>query len=343
MTKPTFWQLSDRDRRALFSEASERLKIPAHMMEKDTWVCWTLRELFTLPDARAHFIFKGGTSLSKVWKVIHRFSEDIDISLSREWLGFSGVRDPEEAVSRKQRTKLLDELSAACAAKLHGEVAPALRKQITTDFGSEGWALEISADDPQTLLLRYPSVFTESTGGGYVRPVVRIECGARSDRWPVAEQSMADYVAEAFPEAFPDATFTVPVLDIERTFWEKATILHAEAHRPADKAIPERFSRHYADLAALSQHSSGPVALARDDLRARVVEHKQVFFPAAWASYETAVPGTLKLVPSAARQAALERDYDAMQEMFFRAAPSWPEIVSVLAALETRINGASAK
>src|SRR5947209_16361891 len=108
MSKPTFWQLSARDQRALFSEASERLKIPAHMMEKDTWVCWTLRELFTLPDARAHFIFKGGTSLSKVWKVIHRFSEDIDISLSREWLGFSGVRDPEGAVSRKQRAKLLD-------------------------------------------------------------------------------------------------------------------------------------------------------------------------------------------------------------------------------------------
>ena len=89
---------------------------------------------------------------------------------------------------------------------------------------------------------------------------------------------MAAYVAGAFPEAFPDATFTVPVLDIERTYWEKATILHAEAHRLADKAIPERFSRHYADLAALLQHASGPAALACDDLRARVVEHKQ-FFP----------------------------------------------------------------
>lgn len=343
MSKPTFWQLSARDQRALFSEASERLKIPAHMVEKDTWVCWTLRELFTLPDARAHFIFKGGTSLSKVWKVIHRFSEDIDISLSREWLGFSGARDPEAAVSRKQRTKLLDELAATCATKLHAEVAPALHQRIATAFGPDGWALEISDEDPQTLLFRYPSVFAESTGVGYVRPVVKIECGARSDRWPVAEQSMIAYVAEAYPQAFPDAVFTVPVLGIERTFWEKATILHAEAHRPAEKAIPERFSRHYADLAALAQHAAGPEALARDDLRARVVEHKQVFFPAAWANYETAVPGTLKLIPSDQRLAALEGDYRAMQEMFFRSPPTWSEIVSVLKALEARINSTSAQ
>ncbi len=154
---------------------------------------------------------------------------------------------------------------------------------------------------------------------------------------------MVAYFAEAYPQAFPDAAFTVPVLGIERTFWEKATILHAEAHRPADKAIPERFSRHYADLAALGQHTAGTEALARDDLRARVVAHKQVFFPAAWANYETAVPGTLKLIPSAERLAALESDYRAMQEMFFRAPQTWSEILATLTALETRINSASAK
>ena len=192
-------------------------------------------------------------------------------------------------------------------------------------------------------MFRYPSVFAESTGGGYVRPVVKIECGARSDRWPVAEQSVIAYVAEAYPQAFPDAVFTVPVLGIERTFWENATILHAEVHRPADKAISERFSRHYVDLAALAQHTSGPEALACDDLRARVVAHKQVFFPAAWANYETAVPGTLKLIPSAERLAALEDDYRALQEMFCRSPPTGSEIVSVLKALKAHINGTSAK
>jgi hypothetical protein len=338
-----FPKLNREDLRTLFAEAETRTGIRALMAEKDAWVCWTLRQLFDLPDARAHFIFKGGTSLSKVWKVIHRFSEDIDISLSREWLGFTGERDPEAAPSRKQRTRLLEELSATCSEKLRAEVSPALHERFSAALGTTGWSLVIAPDDPQTLLFAYPSVFATDAGASYVRPVVKIECGARSDRWPVAEQSLAPYIAEAFPTAFPDATFHVPVLDIERTFWEKATILHAEVHRPADKATPDRFSRHYADLAALAAHPAGSAALGRDDLRARVVAHKQVFFPAAWANYETAVPGTFKLIPPVERLDALSADYRAMQDMFFRPQPTWDELVATLRFLESRVNGDSSR
>lgn len=338
MSSNSFIALSREDRREACLQTMAATGIRANMVEKDAWVCWTLQELFSLPGATDHFIFKGGTSLSKVWKVIHRFSEDIDISLSREWLGFSGARDPEAATSRKQRAKLLEELSAACAEKLATVVAPALRARFTAVCGSEGWSLDVSPDDPQTLLFAYPSAFDEGATAGYVRPVVKIECGARSDRWPVSIQPLTSFLAEAFPLAFPAAAFSVPVLGIERTFWEKATILHAEAHRPADKAVPERFSRHYADLAALAQHPAGAAALARDDLRQRVVTHKQIFFPAAWANYETAVPGSFKLITPAARLAFLATDYRAMQDMFFRPPPTWPEIVATLTALETRIN-----
>jgi hypothetical protein len=338
MTSPAFWQIPEPARRTVFADASERLHILPHMVEKDAWVCWTLRELFALPGAHDHFIFKGGTSLSKVWKVIHRFSEDIDISLSREWLGFSGARDPEAAASRKQRAKLLDELSAACAEKLATVVAPALRARIAAACDSAGWSLDVSPDDPQTLLFAYPTVYDEGATAGYVRPVVKIKCGARSDRWPVSPQPLAPYLAEAFPQAFPDASFNVPVLGIERTFWEKATILHAEAHRPVDKPVPDRFSRHYADLAALASHPECEAALARTDLRERVVAHKQVFFAASWASYETAVPGTFELLPSPQRLTALAADYRAMQDMFFRPPSPWSDIVATLTALETRIN-----
>lgn len=340
MNKPPLPDLARPDLVQLLQEAETVTGIKALMIEKDAWVCWTLRQLFALPDARAHFIFKGGTSLSKVWKVIHRFSEDIDISLSREWLGFTGERDPETAASRKQRARLLDELSAACAAKLRTEVAPALQARFTAVLGPTGWSLTVAPDDAQTLLFAYPTVLATDPGAGYVRPLVRIECGARSDRWPVTEQSLTSYIAEAFPAAFPDAAFRVPVLDIERTFWEKATILHAEVHRPSDKAIPDRFSRHYADLAALAAHPAGDAALGREDLRVRVVAHKQVFFAAAWANYETAVPGTFKLIPTPARLAALAADYRAMQEMFFRPQPTWDELVGALSALESRINTA---
>jgi hypothetical protein len=333
---PSFWTLTARDQRALFAEASKRLKLPEHMVEKDAWVCWTLKRLFDLPDARDHFIFKGGTSLSKVWKVIHRFSEDIDISLSREWLGYAGSHDP-EAVTGKERKRRLEGLAANCAEKLRTNVLPAMRELFQTELGVKGWSLEVAADDAQTLLFLYPTVFGEASGD-YVRPVVRIEGGARSDRWPVAEQALVPYVAEAFPEAFPKAAFTVPVLDAERTFWEKATNLHAEEHRAAEKATPERFSRHYADLAALALHVVGQQALLRDDLRARVVEHKQVFFASAWASYQTAKPGSFRLIPSPQRLEFLAADYHAMHPMFFRSPPSWTEVVETLAQLEVVIN-----
>jgi hypothetical protein len=337
MTNPLpFWTLTSQDQRALFAEASKRLKLPEQMVEKDAWVCWTLKRLFDLPKARDHFIFKGGTSLSKVWKVINRFSEDIDISLSREWLGYAGSHDP-EAATGKERKRRLDGLNESCAEKLRSVVLPALLAQFSSELGASGWSLKVAADDAQTLLFFYPSVFGV-TAGDYVRPVVRIEGGARSDRWPVTEQALFPYVAEAFPEAFPQAVFTVPVLDAEPTFWEKATILHAEAHRAAEKATPERFSRHYADLAALAAHQVGIRAMIRDDLRVRVVEHKQVFFASAWASYETAIPGSFRLVPSPERLEFLAKDYQAMNPMFFLPPPSWRQIVEALALLEVQIN-----
>ena len=118
-------------------------------------------------------------------------------------------------------------------------------------------------------------------------------------------------------------------------------ILHAEAHRPQDKPVPERYSRHYADVAALAKSESASGALERDDLRARVVAHKSVFFPAAWAKYETAMPGTFRLLPPKERVSELARDYSSMQEMFFRQPLAWSEVLDVLADLEKRINAAS--
>ncbi len=338
MNSPNIWELSVGDQRSVYDAAGKGLELPARMVEKDFWVCWTLRHLFALPGAREHFIFKGGTSLSKVWRVVHRFSEDIDISLSREWLGFGGEDDPEAAPTRKQRKLRLEALSQACARRLSDEVMPALRETFARMIGDRGWSLEVDTTDPQTLLFAYPTVFGENIGGAYVRPTVRIECGARSDRWPVAEGTVTPYVAEAFSDALPDAATTLPVLGIERTFWEKASILHAEFHRPADKAIPGRYSRHYADMAALAASEWCAEALRRDDLRARVVAHKLVFFPAVWAQTETAVPGTFRLVPPEGRREALARDYAAMREMFFREPLPWEGILDVLGKLEARIN-----
>ena len=336
MTDHAILGLTPSQRRELFEAAERMITLRAAMIEKDFWVCWTLGRLFSLPDAREHFIFKGGTSLSKVWGAIHRFSEDIDISLSREWLGFSGERDPEGAASGNKRRQLLDDISKACAVRLRDDVLPALRAVMMESLGASDWSLEVDTDDPQTLLFAYPTVLTDAPS--YIRPVVKIECGARSDRWPVQMGRLVPYVADAFPEALKGEPIEVPVLGIERTFWEKATILHAEAHRRAEQPTPERYSRHYADLAALANHDGGKLALCRGDLRERVVAHKKIFFAATWAAYDTAVPGSFRLVPPEARREELARDYAAMRDMFFHEPPLWEEVIKTLEELENQIN-----
>ena len=332
-------KLTPGQRAELFNAAAQKLGIGPVALEKDFWVCWTLRELFALPGIGEHLIFKGGTLLSKVWRAIQRFSEDIDISLSREWLGFAGASDPEHQDTRKKQGRKLEELAAACAAKVAGELRPALLARATELLGATGWSLVVSPHDPQELLFRYPTSLPVMPGTEYIEREVKIECGARSDRWPADDRTILPYVAEAYPDAIRDAVVPVRVLSIERTFWEKATILHAEANRPADKATPGKFSRHYADLAALADHPEAAGALARDDLRARVVEHKQVFFAAAWAKYETAVPGTFLLVPPEERLARIGADYREMQVMYFGEPKPWPDIVVRLRALQAELNG----
>ena len=259
--------------------------------------------------------------------------------MSREWLGFAGDHDPEKAGSRKQQKKRLDDLSAACAEKIRAVLLPALRDDVRAHLGGAGWRIEIDGEDSQTVLFHYPSAVAPAVAGTYVRREVRIECGARSDAWPAEQQIIVPYVAQVLAGVFADANVTVTALAIERTYWEKATILHAEAHREEGKAPPPRFSRHYADLAALAHHAVAKDALNRDDLRERVVAHKQVFFASTWASYETAVPGSFRLVPGEARLQALAQDYRDMREMFFGEPLSWEEIVARLRALEKSING----
>lgn len=322
----------------MFNAAAQKLGIGPVALEKDFWVCWTLRELFSLSGIGEHLIFKGGTSLSKVWRAIQRFSEDIDVSLSKEWLGFGGDQDPERQHSRKKQGRKLEELASACVEKVRGVMLPALQARATAVLGVEGWSMVVSPHDPQELLFRYPTSLPPMVGTEYIEREVKIEFGARSDRWPADERTIQPYVAEAYPDAIDDATVPVRVLSIERTFWEKATILHAEANRPADKATPGKFSRHYADLAALTDHPDAAGALARDDLRARVVEHKQVFFAASWAKYETAVPGTFLLIPPDERLAKIAADYREMQIMYFGEPRPWAEIVARLQALQVVIN-----
>lgn len=335
-------RLPARDRADLFNQAGAQRGLPSAILEKDLWVCWTLRRVFALSGDNPSLVFKGGTSLSKVYAVIPRFSEDIDLSFDRRDLGYGGERDPRAAPSRKKAEQLLESLDADVQRHIDAAFMPRLKEAIEAALGREdhAWGLEKDANDQQTVVFRYPPSVTKGTYGEirYINPVVRLELGARGDPWPTERRSIQPYAAEEFPRLFKAPATDVTVLAAERTFWEKATLLHAEYHRPTEKPTSERLSRHYYDLALLAGTPHGERALRKVELLDRVVEHKVHFFASAWAHYETARAGTLRLVPPEERLSGLRADYEKFKPMIFDDPPSFAAVIEQLRALERRIN-----
>jgi len=299
-------------------------------------VCWLLGILFESEFADS-LVFKGGTSLSKVFGVIERFSEDIDLSLSPAFLKL-----PEPGTSRNQANKWMTRAEAACGVAVLSQIGPAMESAVAAVLGQskQGWFEFLT--DPGTnspvLLFHYPS--SHPVGFDYLKRSVKLEFGSLTDQQPVGRHPVRPWLAEVLSDTFPDWRCEVVALEVERSFWEKATILHTEYHRPADKPMPDRSSRHYADTAALASHPAASKAIDQHDLRNRVVGWKSQFFGSSWANYDKAKPGTFRLVPPAERQAALKRDYQAMRDMYLSEPVSFDEILATLVELERRINQA---
>ncbi|RYD32181.1 MAG: nucleotidyl transferase AbiEii/AbiGii toxin family protein [Verrucomicrobiaceae bacterium] len=337
MADDPYLSLTPRERLELLDAASRQRGLAPAILEKDYWVCKTLDALFALPELGSHLVFKGGTSLSKVYGLIDRFSEDVDVSFHRDFLGFGEDHDPEAATGQEQNRRI-KALQLACIDRIRDTLLPSLHEAFGTLLGgTEGWSLEIDPADPQTLLFHFPRA--GGPGLAYIAPAVRIELGARSDHWPAEDHPIRSHLGETFDQ--PIGLASVRSLAAERTFWEKATILHAEAHRDPAKPMPARHARHYHDLARMA---AGPVAeraLADAVLRERVVIHKSVYFRSGWARYELAVPATFRLLPPRARLPELEADHRAMVPMFFSPPPPIGDVLATLAGLETRIRSLS--
>jgi len=334
--------LTPEDRRIACLQVEERMGLQAASVEKDFWVCWTLRELTRLPGIGEHLTFKGGTSLSKGWGLIERFSEDIDIVVSRDLLGFGGDASPDRAPSNKQRRKRLDELRDKCRKWVQGTLMQALKTRIHATLGDKGWKLEVDpeADDGQCVLFHYPAAFADAAA--YVPPRVKIELGARSDDWPDESREIQPYLSQHVPTLAEDAAFPVTTLKAERTFWEKAMLLHEETFRPADKPRGSRMSRHYYDLWSLITRGVADRAAADKDLFTRCVEHRQVFFRQNWVDYDTLTPATLRVLPADAHVADWRRDYEQMQgPMFFGDSPSFDDILKTVGDFQQRFTGAA--
>lgn len=336
-----FVSLPPRQRADFFARHEQLNRVHPVISEKDFWVCWLLGLIFATPALGANAVFKGGTSLSKVFGVIDRFSEDIDLGLSPASLGWP-ESELDDAPSNTARAKRVAALNAACADAVERRFMPALESLVQDLLGKKSGAtrwlsyeLETASHSP-VIYFAYPA--TQADTLPYIRPVVKIEFGALTDQRPQGPHSIRPLIAELLPDAFADFRAEVVALEIERTFWEKATILHAEYHRPAEKPQPARYSRHYSDFAALWRHPSAAKAAADLDLLARVRLHKSRFFASSWASYATAVPGTLRLAPPDSRLTELRADYAAMQPMFIHEPLPFDEMLAVLREAEQALN-----
>ena len=314
-------------------------KVPAYIVEKDFWVCWLLGRIFTTEELGKDCVFKGGTSLAKVFQAIYRFSEDIDLGLTPASLGWNEA-DLDNAPSKTARQKRVAQIEADCAHAVTSRFLPALESVIRHELGKPSgpawltYELEAASHSP-VIYFAYPQAVPP---GSYIAPTVKIEFGSLTDQRPIGTHPITPMIAALAPNAFSDFSSEVVALEFERTFWEKATILHAEYHRPETQPLRDRYARHYADFAALWKHELGPVSVARLDLLERVRLHKSRFFASGWSNFEAAKPGTLRLFPADLRIQELRRDYAAMEPMFLTPPPSFDEILATLREAELAVN-----
>jgi hypothetical protein len=322
-----FARLPKGKRLAYFEQAAELLGIPAVAVEKDFWVVWVLERLFSSDLIGTKILFKGGTSLAKVFGLIDRFSEDIDLIL--DW----NEVVPEDPMAERSKTKqdrFNKEVPMLSRAYIEQTFLPEVLR-LTGDHCSA----EIEENAPDVINIRYPSGFES----GYLRPEIRLEIGPLAQWVPNARYEVRSYAAEVLPKLFDQPTCQVHAIKAERTFWEKATILHHEANRPETSTVPPRYSRHYYDLFKMAEQTDlKNAALADMDLLQSVVEFKQKFYPRGWAKYDHAKPGTLRLIPPTRIMDAMRKDYAAMQEMIFGPRPAFDEIMDGLRDLEREIN-----
>jgi hypothetical protein len=347
------------ERRALFSTVAADLQTRAENIEKDLYVCWVLDFLFNrrLNDPIGLY-FKGGTSLSKAYGLIQRFSEDIDIGLYK-----SDLKVPLEAeiaalpsVNQQQKA-LVERVDEAAREYISGPLRELLSKEIaevekateqsghfSVDFGFDPYR---NRDAFDILVVSYKSVF--NAGDDYVQAGVRIEGGARPDPVPAEPRDIIPYVASELSPGIDLVVRGVTTVKPERTFWEKVLILHAmtemtEKRRTdanPERPVPDlnRYSRHYYDVHQIWTHRDyGEATASMRDLAEACRQHKELMFRAPDHRYDRATPGSYRLVPTEDMRAKLAADYERMSAMIFGIPPSFAEVMASIEELERYLN-----
>lgn len=321
------------ERKALLDNMQTTIGLKSAIIEKDWWVTAVLRALFELPYAQ-YISFKGGTGLSKCWGLIERMSEDIDIGITREYLGFEG---------KLSKTQISDKLRRAACSFVREHLQYDLKEQMLRDgidvnqFNVCVNITPITTTDPEVIWVKYTPAADTVT---YIPPVVKIEVSGRSMAEPTAEMSIESLVDKAAPKAkFHEPKFIVRAVLAQRTFLEKIFLLHEEFAKAEGLIRVDRMSRHLYDVHRILQTHVAEEALANDELYETVIEHRKTFIGLKGFDYNTLHKPTLSIIPPESIYAAWKKDYATMQEeMIYGESVPFEKIISDLKALNERIN-----
>lgn len=330
MAKIDFQHIPGNEKAIIFQQIANEKNMAPFAVEKDWWVVQTLSVIFDMEIGK-HLIFKGGTSLSKAWNLIRRFSEDIDLAIDREFFGFTGE------LSKKQRTELR-KTSAKYVAEIFYE-------NLQTKFDEKeftGLRFELveekESDKDRTINVFYPHVIEPP---GYLEAKVQIEISCRSLREPFSLQTFASLVDDEYAGSdFAQLPIHVPTVNPERTFLEKIFLLHEEFHRPNEKMRVNRLSRHLYDVYYLAKTEFAEKALNDKVLYETIVEHRYKFTKIGGVDYNLHQPQTIDFIPIPAVIDAWKADYKTMVEqmIYEENPPSFDDLIKELTNLKNRMN-----
>lgn len=333
----TFIQLSSDERNLYCRQAAERKEtpLPAAVIEKDFWVCWTLNLLNEIPELKGNITFKGGTSLSKAWGLIERFSEDLDIAINRKVFGQQPLHGAEDAKSNTQRKTRLVELENKSASFIMEVLLPILQEKIAGHLNPAEFTLKpIQKGNEINIEFEYPGTLKNELGG--LLPVVLIELVPRADEIPNEERKITPIIYEVFEDLLGDGSFNISTLAPERTFLEKLLFIH-ETLEGFNKGN-ERKSRHYYDL--LKLYNAGVFERIKNnpELLQMVVEHRQTFFCYNTLDYAGISSNGVRVVPSKDSWTDWRGDYTRTAVMIYKDIPSFEELMSFAEQLENEFN-----
>lgn len=327
-----YTDLSADEQREVIQRVQAENRLQLQIIEKDWWVTAVLRALFSLPYSE-HISFKGGTNLSKCWNLIERFSEDADIAIDREYLGFGGTLS---------KTQISDKLRrAACSFVRETLQYDLAEKLIENGVSADKFKVNVNitpvtTTDPEIIEVEYQSAFNTLP---YIRSKVIIEVSGRSMNEPVVSVGVSSFIDDVFTNApFAEPKFDVRAVVPERTFLEKVFLLHEEFSKPSGMIRTERMSRHLYDIAQMMDTPIVERALLDENLYKTVIDHRRMFIGLKGFDYSTLLPQTLSIVPQREIREQWKEDYKVMQEtMIYGDSPSFDELIIKIQALNDRI------